>query len=47
MTQPFSIDLRVQSRKIIDYVITHELCHLEHKDHSSKFYTLLETVMPD
>ena len=31
----------------IDYVITHELCHLIHADHSSKFYDLLDRLMPD
>jgi len=31
----------------IDYVITHELCHLKHADHSMKFYNFLGTVMPD
>ena len=34
-------------RDCIDYVVTHELCHLKYKDHSSAFYRLLEQVMPD
>jgi predicted metal-dependent hydrolase len=31
----------------IDYVITHELVHIVHPNHGSKFYKLLETLMPD
>ena len=40
-------DLIRAPRECIDYVVTHELCHLEHKDHSRAFYRLLEQVMPD
>jgi len=31
----------------IDYVVTHELCHLKYKNHSPEFYRLLEQTMPD
>ncbi|MEW8307657.1 MAG: M48 family metallopeptidase, partial [gamma proteobacterium symbiont of Ctena orbiculata] len=40
-------DLIRAPRECIDYVVTHELCHLKHKDHSRAFYRLLEQVMPD
>jgi predicted metal-dependent hydrolase len=31
----------------IDYVIVHELCHLEHRDHGRDFYDLLDRLLPD
>lgn len=31
----------------IDYVITHELCHIAEPHHGPKFIVLLEQVMPD
>lgn len=31
----------------IDYVITHELCHIKEPNHSASFFGLLSRVMPD
>ena len=31
----------------IDYVVTHELCHLVHAPHGQEFYGLLRRAMPD
>ena len=31
----------------IDYVITHELCHLQEANHGPAFYELLNAVLPD
>ncbi|UUX93811.1 M48 family metallopeptidase [Methanoplanus endosymbiosus] len=31
----------------IDYVVTHELCHLKYYNHSPDYYRLLEQIMPD
>lgn len=38
--------LRCETR-LIDYIITHELCHLKHMDHSGAFYRELERHYPD
>lgn len=35
------------STDAIDYVITHELCHIEHAHHGRAFFDLLTRVMPD
>lgn len=42
-----NLDLIRASRPCIDYVITHELCHLIEPSHSAKFDRLLARVMPD
>lgn len=31
----------------IDYVITHEICHLKHPDHGPKFRAMLQQLCPD
>ncbi|HAV10213.1 MAG TPA: M48 family peptidase [Dehalococcoidia bacterium] len=33
-------------KECIDYVITHELCHMKYQDHGPDFYKLLERVIP-
>jgi predicted metal-dependent hydrolase len=46
-TLTLNIDLIRTPTECIDYVITHELCHLHHRNHGPKFYRLLEQLMPD
>ena len=40
-------ELIKKPRECIEYVVFHELAHLVHADHSSKFYNYLNLLMPD
>jgi predicted metal-dependent hydrolase len=42
-----STELIKLSDLFIEYVITHELCHLKHHNHGPHFYTLLSEVFPE
>lgn len=46
-TMSLNLDLIKAPRECIEYVVIHELCHLEHHNHGSGFYNLLEQSMPD
>lgn len=45
-TVTLNTDLVKAPKECIDYVVTHELCHLKYNDHSKEFYTLLDLVAP-
>lgn len=34
-------------KPVFEYVVVHELCHLEHRDHSPAFWSLVSRVLPD
>ena len=34
-------------RKVIEYIVLHEFCHLKYKTHCRKFYELVESYMPN
>ena len=46
-TMTLNVKLVRAPRACIEYVVAHELCHLQHRDHDDVFYQLLERVMPD
>ena len=33
--------------EIIDYLVVHELAHLQHKNHGPRFYALVAEILPD
>ena len=35
------------SRKIIDYIVLHQYCHLKYKNHTKEFFKMLEKYLPD
>jgi predicted metal-dependent hydrolase len=46
-TMTLNVNLVRAPRPGIEYVMTHELCHIKHRDHDARFYKLLGQVMPD
>ena len=43
----FSYELMLYPDEAIDYVVVHELAHIKHRNHSSRFYNLIEKYLPD
>lgn len=42
-----NLELIKAPKECIDYVITHELCHLKYPNHNKDFYQLLEELIPN
>lgn len=40
-------DIVKYRRKVIEYIILHEFCHLKYKNHTKKFYALIQEYMPN
>jgi predicted metal-dependent hydrolase len=43
----FNWRLLLAPEEVLDYVVEHEVCHLEVMDHSPRFWRLLESRVPD
>ncbi len=46
-TMTLNVKLVRAPHPCIEYVVTHELCHIKHRDHDARFFKLLGQVMPD
>lgn len=42
-----NVSLIQTPKECIEYVVTHELCHLIHHNHGTEFYKLLDRTLPD
>ena len=42
-----NVDVMKLPMTFIDYIILHELCHIEYKNHSKEFWSLLNRYMPE
>ncbi len=43
----FSYRVLMLPGKIIDYIVVHEVAHIREKNHSQRFWNLVESLMPD
>ena len=43
----FNYALAMVPLELIDYVVVHELCHIEHMNHDRSFWRLVGSIVPD
>ncbi|GIM31132.1 M48 family metallopeptidase [Paraclostridium bifermentans] len=43
----FNLRCSMMPIQIIDYIVVHEMCHMEHRNHSKDFYLAIERILPD
>lgn len=43
----FNLRCSMMPIQIIDYIVLHEMCHMEHRNHSKDFYLAVERILPD
>lgn len=43
----FNLRCSMMPIEIIDYIVVHEMCHMEHRNHSKSFYLAVEDILPD
>ncbi|MCK4906089.1 MAG: M48 family metallopeptidase [Spirochaetes bacterium] len=45
-TMTLNTNLVKAPKECVDYVVTHEICHLKYQDHSPEFFKLLDSIIP-
>lgn len=43
----FNWKIILAPKRLVEYVVAHEVCHLKYDDHSKEFWRLLERAIPD
>ncbi|MGL5615162.1 MAG: M48 family metallopeptidase [Sarcina sp.] len=43
----FNWKIIMAPKEIIDYLVVHEMCHMEHKNHSKDFWSEVESILND
>lgn len=43
----FNLRLSMMPRRVIEYIVVHEMCHLIHMNHSKEYWGQVESVLPD
>lgn len=43
----FNYKLIMAPSPVLDYVVVHEMCHMEHKDHSRNFWNRVKSILSD
>jgi len=43
----FNLELAKKPPRCLEYIVVHEMAHLREPDHSRRFITLMDTLMPD
>lgn len=43
----FNLRCSMMPIQIIDYIVVHEMCHMEYRNHSKDFYLAVERILPD
>lgn len=43
----FNWRISMATAEVIDYIVVHEMCHMDHRDHSKYFWNRVAEILPD